>query len=113
MQFYDATVRLGGNVIHEVPRTNLTAPEVVVLQAIHGGVEAVVNIEPVRSGKIDMNMERDRLIQKYSPKVVSEVFGPTTATMPEKLPGIKTKKGETTKPELTDEDLEEVAPPTD
>ena len=44
MQLYDATVRLSGNPMQEVPKQNLTAPEVMLLQKIHGGVDAVVRI---------------------------------------------------------------------
>lgn len=43
MKYYDAKIRLKGNVQHEVNKTSLSAPEIIVIRRIHGS-DAVVNI---------------------------------------------------------------------
>lgn len=76
MQQYNATVRIGGSPLHEVPRIGLTAPEVICLRAVHGD-DAVVNIKQGTVSTRTQTQERDRLRQVYGPEVVSRLFGDT------------------------------------
>lgn len=66
MKLYSAKVRLLGSLNNEVRKTNLTAAEIAILQRIHGGHDAVVDI--VEVGKVNKRTdrsERNRLMQLY------------------------------------------------
>ena len=94
MNFYDATVRLAGDTAHEVDKTMLTAPEIMMLRRIHG-MDAVVRIVPVppeptlrvRSSR----EERERLRLIYCQKegaaalLVNDLFGPDHIPLPNTL----------------------------
>ena len=100
MKTYSCKVRLGGSVMHEVPKDEVTAAEVTILRYIHGD-DAVLEIKPV--GDIDRSdvAELDRLRETYgqtgdgdviSPRkdIVSKLFGiGATAALPKALPGIE------------------------
>jgi len=76
MTLYDCTVRLSpeGEVTNEVHKTNVTAPEILIFRAIHGGVRDV----ELAAGKhkTSHRAERIRLEELYGPKAVEKVFGP-------------------------------------
>ena len=74
MQTYDATVRLAGDLGNTVCKVGLTAPEVLVLQAIHGS-DAVVDIAPKTMDKRPHLEERDRLEETYGGEIVMRLFG--------------------------------------
>jgi hypothetical protein len=58
-------VALGGDIGMTVPKRNVTAAEIAVLQTIHGN-DAILNIEPSGVVKRTMRVERARLDQVYS-----------------------------------------------
>ncbi len=89
MNTYDATVRLGGDTAHEVNKTSLTAPEIMVLRRLHG-LDAVVRIVQVASPAISHREERDRLRKLYGDRdstagLVNELFGPDHTPLPNTL----------------------------
>lgn len=86
MQGYNAVVRISGDVMHEVDKVNLTAPEVMVLTHIHGQ-DAIRGVEEGDQVKRPATVERARLEELYGVKAVSAVFGPTVAgaKLPTKL----------------------------
>lgn len=86
MQLYDATLRLGGNLNNTIVKTDLTAPEILVLQSIHGG-DAVVEIEERNMDKRSHEFERARLDGLYGQKNVIRLFGApfANAKLPVKL----------------------------
>src|SRR5262245_45591011 len=69
-------VNLGGDVRNQVPLVGISVPELILLRAIHGGAETV--IEPVRDGHSRENnaSERMRLLKKYQRhgKLIGELF---------------------------------------
>ena len=103
MQTYNAIVRLGGKLENEVQKNALTAPEVLILQKIHGK-DSVIKIEPVgewenhfgvqkvktvspngqtveteESFEYDDALERDRLMRMYSGALVQSEEQPEDA----------------------------------
>ena len=67
MRIYDLTVRLiGGDnlILTEVNKTGVSAPELVVLRAIHGA-PSIVNIKPTGQDKREHRKERERLKMLY------------------------------------------------
>ena len=99
MQFYDCKVRLGGNVMHEVRKENITAPEIMVLRALHGD-DAVVEIVVKKFDKFAGNAKvRQQLYKTYADpetnnsEVVAKrmemmrgLFGHDAVKLPETLP---------------------------
>ena len=74
MKLFNCNVRIGGNVLHDVPKYSISEMAIRVLQAMHGD-DAVVNIKA--SGDADRT-EKDEasiLADAYGPKLVSEVSG--------------------------------------
>ncbi len=91
MNFYNCTVRLGGDTAHEVNKAGLTAPEIMVLRRIHG-LDAVVRIAPALTiQKARSNREeRDHLRHIYCSTegcqdYVNELFGPDHIPLPTTL----------------------------
>ena len=107
MQLYDATVRLSGNPMQEVPKQNLTAPEVMLLQKIHGGVDAVVRIAKRKMDKRSHGEERARLGALYGDQQVFSLFGPDHTKLPVKLDNIEFVDDD----ELSDDDLDALTAP--
>lgn len=89
MQYYKAKVRLDGNPLNEV-RKVLSAPEVLVLQYIHG-VDAVIDVEVAKTEQTDLRQEKERLKALYDKALVKReqsidtIFGPLGA-VPKELP---------------------------
>ena len=94
MQLYDAVVRLNGNPMQEVPKEAMTASEIILLQKIHGGTDAVVKI-------------RNRLGLIYGDNHVFSLFGPEHTKLPVKLENIDFVESD----ELTDDDLDLLTAP--
>ena len=97
MQFYQCKVRLMGSLLHEVFKPEVSAPEIMILRALHGS-DAVVDIVRTRIGAVSNDDERERLLSLYmDPKVHNAeqmkvkngiwqmLFGPITAQLPTKL----------------------------
>ena len=98
MNLYNCVVRVSGSLHNEVPRFGVTAPEVLMLQHLHGE-DAVRNITHVGvSDEFDAAI-RDRMIAFYgtgtidSPRsgeaLVRQVFGPKMQRLPDTLDGVK------------------------
>lgn len=65
MQLCNLTLRLGGSLLHTVPKVNTTPAEILILRKIHGD-DACVDIRPTRFDKsIRQEPEYDRLSQAY------------------------------------------------
>lgn len=89
-QLYTATVRLGGSMLNEVQKADLTAPEIVALHAIHGP-DSVLKIAPMKAGGKNKTAdrsdrdERARLRSTYEGALptkagfVNRLFGPVAA----------------------------------
>ncbi len=94
MQYYAGKVRLGGSPLNEVPKDALSAPEVIILQHIHGS-DAIVDLRPVKSGRVEsLAALRDELDMKYRPALASRnlsithLFGPDHQPLPTHVPGV-------------------------
>lgn len=90
---YDILLRLSGSRNNEVRKTNLTAPEVMLLGAIHGP-DSLAEIKKSEKGKPDSYTDREermRLAAKYEGRsaaragFVAKVFGPSTIPLPREL----------------------------
>jgi len=64
MRQFACKVRLAGSLYNEVPKSDVTVPEINILRVIHGG-EAVVDITEVAPVKRSDAEERDRLANIY------------------------------------------------
>lgn len=60
-----ALVRLGGDVRNEVPRADLTAPEIALLRSIHGGNDAVRAVKKTGERYASVMQEKARLADLY------------------------------------------------
>ncbi len=99
MQFYQAKIRLGGSLLNEVFKPDLSAPEIMLLREFHGA-DAVVDIKRTREEKVASEDERERLMTMYMAStnndpeqakrknlIWMQLFGHSTASLPTKLPG--------------------------
>lgn len=91
---YDVTVRLNGSRYNEVSKTGITAPEVMLLGAIHGP-DSLASTKPSKSPARNCSdrEERERLMRIYEGSAsakrgfISRVFGPSTVPLPRELDG--------------------------
>ncbi len=81
-KLYTAKVRLSGSVLNEVPKDDLTAPEIEVLRALHGS-DAVVEIKETGEHKRTHAQERARLKQIYASQGMGEQVKKKLALMTE------------------------------
>lgn len=89
MRLYDCKVGMrasdGPVVIHEARRLGCTAPEILVLQNIHGE-DLVTEIKPSNMKRdFQKKNERDRLCTLYGERMVIETLGPKAAKLPDEL----------------------------
>lgn len=84
MQIYDCIVRLAGDITNEVPKTDATAAEIIVLRHIHGG-DAVIGIKKRHMDKRPHSVERDRLSLRYGFGITEHLFGATHNKLPVEL----------------------------
>ena len=84
MDFFTCKVRLSGSVLNEVPKINVTAPEIVMLRHLHGH-DAVVGLKRTKSENVEHGVERERLSLLYGEKRMIEVFGQAHRELPAKL----------------------------
>lgn len=74
MQLYNATVRLNGSTLNEVPKFDISAAEIKVLTAVHNGpetgVEVITNIKATK--RVDRSDEEERAYLKrtYEPALL-------------------------------------------
>lgn len=110
MQLYSAKIRLGGSLVNEVRKHDLTAAEIIMLRDIHGGADAVIDIVETGSDRRTQEFERERLNQTYNSKETSTaedhtrktermraLFGHDAAALPAKLSGGSWPKASDTK----------------
>lgn len=95
MEIYDCKVLLGGSRDNEVRKRAIPAPEVILLQHIHG-FDHVLELKHVGTSEIDNATVRDMLALTYStdpdPKtapILKEVFGPPAMPLPKVVEGVK------------------------
>lgn len=82
MDLFTCEVRLAGSVQNTVYKREVTAAEVDVLRAIHGE-DAVVSIELCGTTNAgSATAERERLVSKYNPQVVFELFPGARPNLP-------------------------------
>lgn len=106
MYLYSFILRLGGNVMHSVPREHATAAEVLTLAALHGG-DAITQLREYRATQRFFDTltrdrdtgvvpdERERLDARYGSALskaepetsIFEIFGPASMPLPERLKG--------------------------
>lgn len=73
LDYMNCTVRLGGNLLHEVGKENVSNLELKVLRKIHGN-DAVVNVQRISSKEADELEEAYRLARIYGKKVVEDTL---------------------------------------
>lgn len=89
MQYYKAKIRLAGSTMNEVQKV-LSAPEILVLQYIHG-VDAIVSVKIIEEKRVNLREEKERLKGLYDQALVKRdqsidtIFGPL-GSVPEQLP---------------------------
>lgn len=74
MKHYNCRVRLGGSVLHEVPKQNVSEIEINLFRAIHGQ-DAVVGIKRHCETTISTEDELRRLGDIYKDAVVEKALG--------------------------------------
>lgn len=87
MQTYDCVVKLcdaNGQVCTEVEKFDVTAPEIIVLRALHGN-DNVVRVSLKRMDKRPHAEERDRLSMTYGGQIVHDLFGANHVDLPIRL----------------------------
>lgn len=95
MKFYNAKIRINGSLLHEVIKQRVTAPELLLLNAIHGG-SAIVSVTECGSKDFaprDHRLERRRLDEKYGQggqkqkhiELLRSLFGPIAGALPEEV----------------------------
>ena len=109
-QLYKCSVRPGGDLIHDVPKTGVSAAEIMVLNHVHGE-GSVINIEPTKTNRTPHKQEYNRLAQVYGSRAVHEVFGNVfNVRLPNKLDldAMNDEDGDDgeEQKELTDKDLD-------
>jgi hypothetical protein len=95
MDYYKGKIRLSGSLNNEVRRDDMTAPEVILLQKIHGG-DAVLELEKMGSRNVNHQDERQRLYLAYPAAInadakrhyVEDLFGPNHVDLPTSVPGV-------------------------
>ena len=106
MKFYDCTVRLGGSLLNEVNKTQISAAEIVMLRLLHGGDGSVVRVTETQaptapSGGEDwtdgevreflrMQYGNDRETMKDK---VQAVFGPPNLPLPHEVEALPEPEG--------------------
>lgn len=88
MKFYSGKLRLAGSVQNEVPKKDMSAAEVILLRHLHGD-DAVVISKHEGDRRRSSNDERDRLIDLYGEKIVTEIFGPYFRELPPEVEDIE------------------------
>ena len=89
MYYYKTTIRLNGNTMNEVVKI-VSAPELLVLQFVHGG-DAVVNAKEIKQVRVSPMKEKDRLKALYDNALIKRkqsidsIFG-ALGVLPDRLP---------------------------
>jgi len=89
MQRVTCTVRLSGDVGNTVQKTGVSPAEIVILRDLHGGPEAVIDIQPNSMDKVPHGTERARLVDIYGQHVVDRIFPGQFSQLPVSLKDIE------------------------
>lgn len=124
MRQFSAKIRLNGSLFNEVPKSDLTIPQIIVLRVIHGN-DSVLEIEEVAPVTRSASEERDRLQALYGEAIANRgVVGGIGALIgfagevPDAAPGVplpeaakqaRVAKVKRTEPEPTPEPEPELA----
>lgn len=73
MKILNCTIRLGGELLHTVPKERVSEREIRLLKHIHGS-DAVVDVKHIGDIEVPANDEYKRLARFYSLKAVEECF---------------------------------------
>lgn len=120
MRQFACKVRLSGSLYNEVPKSDVTVPEIIILRTIHGG-EAVADIVEIDAVKRTDAEERDRLAHTYGAAIKNrpEIIGGLPAlvgfsgtALPVDAPGVpaagkpakKPSKGKPVEDEIVEDD---------
>jgi hypothetical protein len=125
MRLYNCTVRLGGSLYNEVPKTGVTAAEILLLRILHGN-DGVANIEEAGKNAVGQAQERDRLVEIYGAGIASArqlrelpeqaivgVFG-LGSRLPDEIPGApkaKPKKNDPAPAPVGDDESDDESDP--
>lgn len=85
MQRCTATIRLAGDMLNTVQKSGLSPAEIIILRHIHGGPDAVVDIQPNYMDKSTHMGEYDRLCSIYRADVVATIFPGAMPRLPVSL----------------------------
>ena len=95
MHVFNAFIRPGGSMLNEVPKTDLSAAEIVLLRKIHGS-DAVINLQWTKSDRRSHASERDRLTGIYGEKAFENTFGAGyDIKLPNELPDVPSEVEDT------------------
>lgn len=84
MKLYDCRVRLGGNLLHDVPKVKISGKEIHLLKSIHGD-DAIVGVSEKDDVQRDERDELFRLARIYGKKRVEDTFRTTLENFDEWL----------------------------
>jgi hypothetical protein len=73
MKLFNCNVRLGGNILHSVPKLNITEKELYLLRSIHGD-DSIENPKVVGETDIDEHTHLFDLARVYGRERVEKVF---------------------------------------
>ena len=98
MHLYNCKVRLSGSLYNEVPKSQISAAEIIVLRTIHGS-DAVADIVPAGESKMSSIQLRGELTLMYGKALrtieevrsINGIFG-VAGELPEHLPGFAPEK---------------------
>ncbi len=96
MQRCNCSVRLAGDQLNTVFKTNVTPAEIVILRHIHGGADSVVDIQPTRMDATPHAQERQRLAYLYKQEVVDHLFPGAFSKLPVTLKDISIEQDDVT-----------------
>ncbi|MBB3980097.1 hypothetical protein GGQ64_005344 [Rhizobium azooxidifex] len=98
MHLYNCKVRLSGSLYNEVPKSQISAAEIIVLRTIHGA-DSVADIVPAGEAKMSSIQLRGELTLMYGKALrtideirsINGIFG-VAGELPEHLPGFAPEK---------------------
>lgn len=81
MEYAQATIRLAGSLLNTVEK-EVSAPEIAILRAVHGGQDTVVNIKLTRTDNISSKDERNRLEFIYNKELIEKLYPGVMGKLP-------------------------------